>query len=398
MIQNGLILKKGKGIPLVKKLYFASMTLLFACTEPVSPEFAFESGLIYVDAFISNIPGSSFVTVAESNFEFDFFRNEFLSNAEVLLRNTDNGLEVTFSEIEESYIPPEDFTVMAGESWELHITLEDGRRYKSQPETASSPVPISEIEASYDPELEFDLDANDFAPGHKVFITIDDPEEQDNFYFWRFRSFERLVVCERCARSIFRDNECVSFEEYNAQNRPGVNEAAADPEYTYICESDCWRIRFNEKIEVFSDEFTNGVSGNRLRVADVLLYTKNDILVEMQQYALTAEGYRYFRILKDIVDNNGNFNAPPPAALLGNMVNVDDSNEFVLGRFTIGTASTASIFIDRTAIEEEPLEQVRINTESSDLFFGNGLLVRSTAPCGEGRFRTGIRPSGWISN
>ena len=169
-------------------------------------------------------------------------------------------------------------------------------------------------------------------------------------------------------------------------------------EYTYICERDCWQIRFNEKIEVFSDEFTNGALDNRLGVADVLLNTKNDILVEMQQYALNAEGYRYFRILKDIVDNNGNFNAPPPAALLGNIFNVDDNNEFVLGRFTIGLASTASIFIDRTAIEDEPLEQASINTESSELFFGNGLLVRSTAPCSEGRFRTGTQPSGWISN
>ncbi|MEM8926801.1 MAG: DUF4249 domain-containing protein [Bacteroidota bacterium] len=383
---------------LIKRLFFVATALLFACTEPISPEFEFESGLIYVDAFISNIPGSSFVTIAESKFEFDFFRNEFLGNAEVLLLNTDNGLEVTFSESEESYVPPEDLTITAGESWELHITLEDGRRYKSLPEIASSPVPISEIEASYDPELEFNLDEDDFVPGHKVLITFDDPSEVDNFYFWRFRSFERLVVCERCAGGIFRDSECVSFEEYNAQNSPGVNEDGADPEYTYICERDCWRIRFNEKIEVFSDEFANGVSGNRLGVADVLLYTKNDILVEMQQYALTAEGYRYFRILKDIVDNNGNFNAPPPAALLGNMFNVDDGNEFVLGRFTIGLASTASIFIDRTAIEDEPLEQERINTESSELFFGNGLLVRSTAPCREGRFRTGTPPSGWISN
>ncbi|MEO0573324.1 MAG: DUF4249 domain-containing protein [Bacteroidota bacterium] len=377
-----------------RRFYFKSIFLLFACTEPISPEFAFESGLIYIDAFISNIPGSSFVTVSESNFEFDIFKNEFLGNAEVLLLNINTDLEVPFSETGESYIPPEGFSITTGESWELHITLEDGRRYRSLPEIASSSVPILESEASFDPKLEFDLDENDFIPGHKVFVTLDDPAEEDNFYFWRFRSFERLITCETCAGGVLRNGECISFEEFGSC----IDENAIEPEYTYTCERDCWQIRFNQKIEIFSDEFTNGASGNRLGVADVPLYTKNDILVEIQQYSLTAEGHRYFRTLKDIVDNNGNFNSPPPAALLGNMFNADDSNEFVLGRFTIGSASTASIFIDRTAIDEEPLEQLRINTESGDLFFGNGLKVISTAPCGEGRFRTGIRPPDWVDN
>lgn len=295
-------------------------------------------------------------------------------------------------------MPPEDFSITTGESWELHITLEDGRRYQSTPEMATSPVSISEIEASYNPELEFNINEDDFVPGHKVFVTLDDPAAEDNFYLWRYRSFERLIACETCAGAIFRDGECISFEEYEAQFGPCIDENAIEPEYTYTCERNCWRIRFNEKIEIFSDEFTNGVSGNRLGVADVLLYTKNNLLIELQQYSLTAEGYRYFRILKDIVDNNGNFNAPPPAALLGNMFNVEDSEEFVLGRFTIGLASTASLFIDRTAIEEDPLEPERNNIETSDLFSGNGLKVRSTAPCSEGRFRTSVRPSDWIDN
>ena len=398
MTQFQLKGKKGQLKLTLKRLYYFVFIALLGCTEPTSPEFEFESGLIYVDAFISDIPGSSFVTIAESVFEFDFFRNEFIENAQVVLRDVATGREIPLMEEGESYIPPSDFTVTPGEVWELHIVLEDGRQYQSLPEAVSNPVPIDELEASYNPELVFDIEEDSFVPGHAITVTFDDPPEEDNFYFWRFRSFERLVICAVCENGVYREGQCLSFDQYRSRFGLNINESAADPQYTYTCASDCWQIRFNETIEIFSDEFSNGTAGNRLAVADVLLYTKNDILVELQQYALTAEGHRYFRILKDIVDNNGNFNAPPPAALLGNMFNPNDSNEFVLGRFTVALAASASIFIDRTNIQEAALEAIPINSESSDLFFGDGLQVVSTIPCEEGRFRTGTRPEGWISN
>ena len=382
----------------VKVLCNTLLTSLMACTEPIAPQFEFESGLIYVDGFISDIPGSSFVSVSESNFLFDIFKNEFIENAEVVLRNTNNGLEVTLTEEDEVYLPPIDFAVQPGESWELNILLEDGRQYRSLPETVNNAVPILKVDAAYDPELLFDLGEDDFVPGHSIAVTFNDPPQEDNFYLWRFRSFEKLVVCASCPGGVYRDDRCISFAAFNAQCGSCLNESEAQPQYTYTCETDCWQIRFNENIEIFSDEFINGISGNRLSIADVVLYTNNDILVEVQQYALSAEGHRYFKTLQDIVDNNGNFNAPPPATLLGNMFNANDDDEFVLGRFTVALASTATIFIDRSDIEEMPLEQIQINGESDELFFGNALLVKTTTSCDEGRFRTGIQPEGWIDN
>lgn len=398
MTQFQLKVKKGQLKLTTKRLYCFVFIALMACTEPTSPEFEFESGLIYVDAFISDIPGSSSVTIAESVFEFGFFRNDFIENAQVVLRNTDNGREITLLEADENYILPSDFTVTPGEVWELYILLEDGRQYQSVPEAVSNPVPIDGLDATYNTELVFDIGEDSFVPGHAITVTFDDPPEEDNFYFWRFRSFERLVTCAVCENGVYREGQCLSFDQYNSRFGGGLDVNSAGPRYTYTCASDCWQIRFNETVELFSDEFSNGALGNRLAVADVLLYTKNDILVELQQYALTAEGHRYFRILKDIVDNNGNFNAPPPAALLGNMFNPDNSNEFVLGRFTIALAASESIFIDRTNISEEPLEAILINSETSSLFFGDGTKVVTTIPCEEGRFRTGTRPQGWISN
>ncbi|MDT0605706.1 DUF4249 domain-containing protein [Croceitalea rosinachiae] len=363
----------------------------------MSPEFEFESGLIYVDAFVSNLPGSSFVNIAESNFIFNRYQNEFIENARVVLKNIETGTEVVFVEEDESYLPENDFSVQTGESWELDILLPDGRQYKSLPETIDAgSIPISEIKTTYDPEFMFSVSEDDFVPGHSISFTFDDPPQEDNFYFWRYRSFEELITCEICEGGLFRDGECISYGAYIAEFGPCIDETVVKPFNTYTCSTDCWKIRFNENIKIFSDEFSNGNKINNLPVADILLFTKNDILVEIQQYSISAEGYRYFKILKDIVDNNGNFNATPPAALLGNMFNPNNGEEYVLGRFTAAFASTASVFIDRTNILEKSLEETLIDTENAELFFGNGLKVISTTPCVESQFRTGTRPEGWI--
>lgn len=175
------------------------------------------------------------------------------------------------------------------------------------------------------------------------------------------------------------------------ENPPGSNRK---PYYTYNCDSDCWQIRFNENIKIFTDEFTDGIKINQLPVADVLLYSKKEILVEVQQFSLSASAYEYYKILKDLVDNNGSFNAPPPAALIGNMFNLNDSEEFVLGRFTAASTSTTSIFIDRSTIIEREVGEIIIpQLEGAPI---SPLELVSTAPCIESRSRTTIRPEGWI--
>ncbi|HAI38656.1 MAG TPA: DUF4249 domain-containing protein, partial [Maribacter sp.] len=98
--------------------------------------------------------------------------------------------------------------------------------------------------------------------------------------------------------------------------------------------SDCWQIRYNNRVNILADEFING-STFELPVANLLLYNKSKILIELQQYSISASAYKYFSVLKDIVDDSNGLNAPPPAALLGNIINPNDEEEVVLGRFTV---------------------------------------------------------------
>jgi len=365
-------------------LIICSLSLI-TCIDPIRPEYNFFDGLIIIEGQASSTRGTSFITINQTTSEFGIYRNIFQEGATVLLKNVDTGETVVLQELPNTYVPPDDFVVSVGESWELDITLMDGRKYRSLPEKVIEPVPISDISVTYEKELKFRDDSGKFVPGHSIAVSFDDPAVDKNYYFWRFRSFEKLFICEVCTGTIFRDDNCENI-------RPGF---AIAPYYTYICETDCWKIRYNESVEIFDDEFTNGNRIENLPVADVLLYTTEDILVSVEQLSLSFDAYQYYRRLKDVVDNNGNFDAPPPAALVGNISNLNNDDEVVLGRFTATSTSSVDVFIDRTDILEDDIDFTpSVSFETTPPF--NPSI--SIAPCVEGRFRTAVRPEGWIEN
>ena len=367
---------------LLRMVVFAPIFL--GCIDPVAPEYEFVDGVMIIEGLASSQPGTSYVNINRTSSEFGIYRNIFEQGAEVNFTNLETGEEVALQEQLDTYVPPDDFVVVPGETWELNILLANGRRYRSLSEKVLSPVPIVDIKATYEKELLFREDSQKFVPGHSVSVSFNDSPNDKNYYFWRFRSFEKVFICEVCTGSILRNGLCVDDSR-----------ARFYPYFTYQCDQECWTIRYNESIEIFDDEFNNGNLVSDLPVADVLLYTNEDILVFVDQLSLSFDAYQYYRRLKDIVDNNGNFDAPPPSAVVGNIINPNDEDEIILGRFTATSTSIASIFIDRTNILEDQVDPApSISVEPSPPFEPNVTI----APCVEGRFRTGIEPEGWIDN
>lgn len=378
-------------------LLFLSTFIFTTCIEPVVPEFQLKEGLITVEAIVATTEGGSFVTIKESI--IDSYRyvsgNIFISGAEVSFINTNTSEIVRLTEDEETYIPPIGFAAMVGDTWELDVKLQDGRNYKSLPEIIPESVVITNITTTYDPDLVYRDDKSEYAPGHSILVNFNDPPDKNNYYYWNFRSFESRTICNTCFDSYYRKGTCCVRDPPPSIPPPPFY-------YTYECETDCWRIRYNENIKIFDDEFINGSTINELPIADVLLFNKKDILVEIQQFSLSKSAYDYYKVLKDLVDNSSGFNAPPPAALVGNIFNPNDNEEYVLGRFTAGATSTATIFIKRGNITDGILETVRKPTPENSPGPPNCELIEEGpvlyAPCIEGRYVTGIRPKDWPTN
>lgn len=70
--------------------------------------------------------------------------------------------------------------------------------------------------------------------------------------------------------------------------------------------------------------------------------------VELSQTRLSEEGYRYWEKMRSNSTDVGGLFSPEPLELRGNIVNVDDSDELVLGFIGVSTVSRVSMYINNS--------------------------------------------------
>ena len=236
------------------------------------------------------------------------------------------------------YLPPNDFKIIPESIWELEVILPNGNIYRSTQEKAPVEVPILKIEENFNLEMTYDEGFGGYIPGNEITIDFQDPLEENNFFLYQYRGYEKEVYCKICEYGVLRDQEC--FSQIN-------NPLLTKDYYTYLCDIPCWKISYNDEIIIFNDKFTNGKLVSNLLVGKVPYVSKQNILVEVLKLNISEDSYNYFKTIKDLVDNNGSLNSPLPTALIGNFSSVLNPEEIVLGRFTSASAVTKSIFIKR---------------------------------------------------
>ena len=360
--------------------FFLIISVCFhSCVEQVDAEYSYQDNVIFIDAYALTEAGASTVTINRSRWDERFYSVEIITNAIVKIENVNTGEVVDFSFDDSGvYVCPSNFTAKEGEVWKLFIELEDGKRIESKEEEVIAPVPIDEIKFEYSPEVTYDIDLEKFVPGHRILIDWQDPLGKENYYLWKYKTFEPLYVCKTCIKGIYRNGEC-QLSTFNF----------GPPYHNYLCDPVCWQIKFEEKSIIFEDRLSDGIAIKNREVAILPFYRRPDILIEVQQLALNKSTYDYFKIINDQVNASGGLNAPPPAPLLGNLFNPIDPSEFILGQFTTAGVSSKSIFIDRSLIPENPF---RID---DPIILEGCPSCPKSFPCEESLTRTSIKPQGW---
>jgi hypothetical protein len=349
------------------------------CVTPVEPQYDYQDNILFIDAYALSEPGISSVSVKRSIFINGSYFLEDEPNARVRVISIETGQSVEFSEDTIGlYFCPPDFAVEEGETWVLDVVLQDGRHYESHPEKIAKSVPFQEVNVEYSPEVQYHKGFDRHIPGHRISVNWTDPAGEKNYYLWKYRSFEPMLVCKQCENSILRKGICEPIF---------VNIDL--PDYDYLCDTPCWRIRFGVDLPIFEDIFSDGTYIYDREIAIIPYYRAQNILVEVQQLSINESAFKYFTVINDLLTENTGLNAPPPAPLFGNLFNPELPDEVVLGHFTAAAVSIRRLWIERTRIKDFPL------TPDKPLTLEECLGCPTEYPCMESFSRTSKKPEGW---
>ncbi len=330
--------------------------LIDACVEPIDFETDPAGGQLIVTGGITNAKGAYEVTLKRTaNLNRTFPVPE--GGAQITLRN-DRGQQEAFREQDGGvYRTAGVVQGQPGETYEIEIVLADGTTYRSRPETM--PTAIGKDSAYYEiGKQEKVSDSGVLFEDRVVEVYVDTqlPENEPTLYLkWDLETVYSVTTIIRTPLStsitycyFFDYPDAQTVRLFNRQELPGG--------------------------EVLRKQFLGA------RGIDYSFLERH--YFNVIQSSLTAEAYQYWQQVGDLSNRTGSVFDTPPGLIRGNVYNVEDEREQVLGYFEAAQTDTSRFFLTRTDLPVTigancPCTSLFLNLDQTNLPF----TVGSLCPC-----------------
>jgi len=308
---------------------FSISLLLNSCVDEYWPDIGAKyDELLVVDGSLSNEPGPYIVKLAmSSNIERPEYKP--VSNYEVIISDNLGNSEV-LKEIEKGtyQTSPDGIQGVIGRSYKLMIKSPSNNRYETEFEILKKPIEIDNVysKVKYQTVAGYDHDLN----GLQFYVDTKMADVDTNYILWRLED---------------------SFE-YNANYRAKYIYDKFRMQFLIPSDSllTCWKTR--KRKEIITASTKNLTEPIMLNMPLQFISTETKELsvrysVLAKQYTLSYEAYDYWNKLIEIEDDVSWLYAIQPYPVLGNIRNITDDNEIVLGYFMVAGIDKKRIFVDK---------------------------------------------------
>jgi hypothetical protein len=377
----------------MKRILFLLLILLFqACVAVFEVELPITQRIFIVDGSITDEPIDQSITLRVTDPKINQLTALIVRNATVEVQVNDKELiKLTDRNNTGIYYFPEGYRLAYNTNYKLKIKTQDGKQYES---TNESMVRGPKIEKLY---YEFKNDGiptgnNSTNPAHFIYLDTKDPAGVKNNYFWNWTLWERQGWCESCTNGIYVFNNRTRVWECQG----GTPSNPITESYDYACSGDCWEILYNRDLNVLNDIYSDGKDIKGRTVAKIPLHNSDGALVEISQQSVSETAFRYLKLLISQGQNTGTLADTPPAALVGNIRNINDPNEAVGGIFMVSSTQKQLLWLDRKDVPKGSKSPIGLlggrqpNPEP-----GSGTRP-PLAACVNSKFRTNTKPKGWL--
>lgn len=290
--------------------------MMVQCLDPF--EFEFEDSdvekLLVVDGVFSTSQGPHTITLSRTQ-KFGLKTIDPVLGAEIeLIHQTQ---KYPFTELENGDYQLDNIAGQFGQEYNLHITLSDGQAYQSLPSVIPQNVKADSAYVEFEKGIRSTVTGNEtFATVMNVLVDTDLPGNDNmNFTYLKWLTEELYVFPEESCGGLHQPKSCYIPVAPNLQNLSIFNSEKVA----------------GERLEAFKVSVKNRMTSQEFKA----LY-----IFSVYQYSITKESHSYWTKLKTLANQSGTVFDLPPAPLQGNVYNVNDPDELVLGYFEVASIDT----------------------------------------------------------
>ncbi|MFT5167372.1 MAG: hypothetical protein ACI8P3_002609 [Saprospiraceae bacterium] len=264
------------------------LLMLSSCQDVIDLDVPDGEVQLVVDGWLTDQEGEKQVLLSTTANYFDNTETPFVANAQVVIYNQDGAVETLAEKSNGVYVT--DFVGQIGETYHLYIRTASGEEYESNPEELRAVPAITAVYSEFKEETAFEDE------GYYVSIDTNEPLGVGDHYRWK------------------------QYVNGEYLNKP------FDLLYA-------------------SDEFVDGnpILGFEVTINEPL-ELGDDYLI--QQLSISEEAFEFFSQLQTQTAFIGSLFDSPPAALNGNIVNLDPSGKKALGYFGVSAVSEKGMVIE----------------------------------------------------
>ncbi len=330
--------------------------LFFACEEPFFPELDRYDNLLVVDGRITDEPGPYTIRLNQSS-ELYIEESPPLTGAEVILSDDAGNSEVLQEKTPGEYVTDiMGIQGTVGRKYHLEINTSDGRQYVSSEEMLHAAVAIDTVTAAveYRQDVNFDYDLS----GYQFYLEGALAAQKENYYLWELEGTYEYNT-DYLIDFIFLSS---GFEPY------------PDPDEFHTC----WLTYPIPNIFTFSTQNLDrpeikAFPLNFLDTETRQLAIRFSLLT--RQYSLSPEAYEFWHALEEQIGEQGALYSRQPYQIRGNIQNVADEEEPVLGYFLAAGVSEKRIFVNRPEGVPFHYGKCKLTTEMLALVIQEGDFV-----------------------
>ena len=219
-----------------------------------------------------------------------------------------------------------------GNSYKLRFKA-NGQNYESSAEVLPDSTSFVKTYAEVNPN-------GNTAKAFEVFVDVNDPPQKKNHYRWAITQWERLEYCLYC----YKQGRNPEFCNEDIYPLPDLT-LTRNP----FCAGDCYAIIRSTPNNAISDVFFDGKMLLKKSIGYVPYVFSTGCLVQVEQSSLTPSYFAFLEILKTQAENTGGLADTPAAVLTGNVRNVNNSSQKILGYFSVTNTTKRRFWLDRSA-------------------------------------------------
>lgn len=298
--------------------------LFFSCRKPYNPEITtVNSNVLVVEGMINIGSDSTIIKLSRTQPIGDKTKNKPEIGAVVTVESDANDKYVLAEKIQGSYVSP-GLNLAKTKKYRLSIKTSKGINYLSD-----------YVEVKVTPPMD-SLNYKATEDGVQLYVNTHDESNNSRYYRWDYNETWEIYAAY---------GSTLIWENGRVNDRDMVNNNITR----------CWRTNNNHPISIASSAKLE----KDLIYNAPIAFIKSDsekvsqkYSIRVRQYALTKEAYEFWENLKKSTESLGSIFDPQPSQLAGNIRNVSNASEPVIGYISAGTYSEKRIFIARNELPQ----------------------------------------------